>query len=86
MMIYPTWCYELRKLRESRGLRQQDVADGIGKSRSQYCAIEQARSVVNYKVLYDLARVFRLTMAQLVSMDAVHTKRNKKGRKEHAHG
>ena len=68
---YKEWTLRLRHLRERTNLRQEDIADKLHISRSQYNAIENARSIVNYNHLLDLAKAFRLPLAQMVTLKGV---------------
>lgn len=68
MVDYQRWTKRLKGLRRAHGLRQQDVASRIRLSRSQYCALENGKSIANYTHLYRLAKAFRITMAELVTV------------------
>lgn len=72
-MEYDIWVRKLKQLRTKRGMTQRDIAEQIHLSRSQYSAIENGLSVVNYKHLYNLSKVFRMTMADLVAMRDVRS-------------
>lgn len=72
-MEYDIWVRKLKTLRTKRQLTQREVAEQIHLSRSQYSAIENGLSVANYRHLYNLAKVFRITMADLVSMRDVRS-------------
>lgn len=67
-MEYDIWVRKLKTLRTKRQLTQRQVAEQMHLSRSQYSAIENGLSVVNYKHLYNMSKVFHMTMADLVSM------------------
>jgi len=79
-MEYEIWTEKLRALRESRDWRQQDVADRVPFSRSQYCAIENGKCVANYVHLYNLAKAFDLHLPELLAMVGVErsTKQKRK--------
>jgi transcriptional regulator with XRE-family HTH domain len=71
---YRDWGCKLQALREERGMRQEDVAAGMVSvgvliSRSQYSAIENGRSIVKYVHLVALAKVFRLSLATIVTLN-----------------
>jgi transcriptional regulator with XRE-family HTH domain len=50
---------ELRDKRLSKNLTQAEVAAGIQLSRAQYTAIEQGRSLLNWRHLHRLARFLK---------------------------
>jgi transcriptional regulator with XRE-family HTH domain len=52
---------ELRDKRLSNSLTQAQVAKGIQLSRAQYTAIEQGRSLLNWRHLYKLAKFHKTT-------------------------
>lgn len=68
-MTYETWTRRLRTLRTQKELRQEDVARGMRISRSQYSAIENAQSVVNYNHLLSLARVLHIPLTQMLTLE-----------------
>lgn len=70
-MKYETWVSKLRALRESRELRQEDVAKKIRISRSQYSAIESGQSIVNYNHLVALADAFNMTPSEIMALRGV---------------
>jgi len=72
-MEYDIWVRKLRALRNKKQLTQREVAERMHLSRSQYSAIENGLSLANYKHLYNLAKVFRMTMADLVTMRDVRS-------------
>jgi transcriptional regulator with XRE-family HTH domain len=57
-------------------MTQREVAQGINISRPHYSAIEQGRTMVNYKHLYNLAKFFRVRMGDLVTFSML--RRSKK--------
>jgi transcriptional regulator with XRE-family HTH domain len=59
----------LRTIRTQKELRQEDVAKGMRISRSQYSAIENAQSVVNFNHLLALSRVLRIPLAQMMTLE-----------------
>jgi len=70
---YNDWTCKLRALRTDRGLRQEDVIRrmfdiGLRLTRSQYAAIEGGRSVVKYVHLVALAKVFRVSLATMITL------------------
>ena len=67
-MTYDIWVRRLKKLRLTRGFTQRQVAERMHLSRTQYLCIENGYSVANYKHLYNLAKVFNITMAELITM------------------
>lgn len=52
---YKEFLDALRKKRKAKKLTQAQVATGIKLSRAQYTAIEQGRSLLNWKHLHKLA-------------------------------
>lgn len=68
-MTYETWTRRLRTIRTQKELRQEDVAKGMRISRSQYSAIENAQSVVNFNHLLALARVLRIPLTQMMTLE-----------------
>lgn len=62
------WAARLRALRLRQGWRQQDIAVHAGITRTQYCAIEQGRCIVNFVHLYKLSRAFGFTIAELLEL------------------
>lgn len=68
-MTYETWTRRLRTIRTQKELRQEDVAKGMRISRSQYSAIENAQSVVNFNHLLSLSRVLRIPLAQMMTLE-----------------
>lgn len=56
---YAKFLKDLRTLRVARGLTQATVAEGIQISRAQYTAIEQGRSLLNWRHLHRLACVLK---------------------------
>lgn len=71
-MSYELWARKLRTLREHNNLRQEDIAKKIRISRPHYCAIECARSVVNYNHLLALAKAFKLSLAEMVTLEHIN--------------
>lgn len=67
-MEHEIWCRGLRDYRIARGLTQEDVALALNISRSQYSSLENGRSVINYKQLYNMAKFFQMTMARLLTL------------------
>lgn len=55
VQAYEEFLKDLRKKRLSRGMTQAAVARGIKLSRAQYTAIEQGRSLLNWKHLHKLS-------------------------------
>ena len=62
------WASRLHALRLRLGWRQQDIAVHAGITRTQYCAIEQGRCIVNYVHLFKLAQAFGFTMGELLKL------------------
>lgn len=52
---YTLFLQDLRKKRLSKNLTQAQVAAGIQLSRAQYTAIEQGRSLLNWRHLHKLS-------------------------------
>jgi DNA-binding XRE family transcriptional regulator len=65
---YKRWCKRLRKLRLQRGWSQQQVANRLVYSRSQYAAIEYGRSMATYTQICQLALAFGIPLETLVSL------------------
>lgn len=57
----------LYTLRAQNSLTQAQVAWELGISRSQYTLIEQGRSMLNYDHLCSLAKVFRISLSELLN-------------------
>lgn len=70
-MEYEIWTRKLKALRLSLDLRQEDVAKKMRISRSQYSAIENGKSVANYKHLYNLAKALGMPLTDLISMPGI---------------
>lgn len=77
-MDYEVWTRKLKVLRLRRGWRQEDVVQKMPISRSQYSAIENGRSVVNYHHLLCLAKIFGMKLADFMSMKGVSLPRKKR--------
>lgn len=58
---YAALLKELRDTRLQKNLTQAQVATGIRLSRAQYTAIEQGRSMLNWRHLYRLAKYLKTT-------------------------
>lgn len=67
-MEYTLWTQKLKALRKNKGLRQQDIADKVTFSRSQYCAIENGDCIANYIHLYQLAKAFKMPLDEFIAM------------------
>ena len=55
----------LRKIRLEKGLKQGDVAAGVGMHKSSYCLLEQGKRALN---LYDMAKLsvfYDMTLSQM---------------------
>lgn len=70
-MEYEIWARKLKALRLSLDLRQEDVAKKMRISRSQYSAIENGKSIANYKHLYNLAKALGIPITDLLSMNGI---------------
>lgn len=70
-LTHKQWARKLRMLRESRELRQEDVANSIHISRPHYCALENAQAMINYDLLVALAKSFKMSMGEFMQMDGV---------------
>jgi transcriptional regulator with XRE-family HTH domain len=79
-MEYEIWTRKLRALRLSFDLRQEDVAKKMRISRSQYSAIENGKSVANYKHLYNLAKALGIPLTDLISMNGVRLRGTSNGK------
>ena len=69
---YQRWTTQLRQLRQERGWRQQDVARQVQFSRSQYCAIERGYCLATYLHLFKLAKVFGVSLPELMTLRPTH--------------
>lgn len=58
----------LRLVRQSRGFSQENVAEQLGMSASGYAKIERGESDIPLSRLEELAKVFEMTVPQLVSI------------------
>ena len=61
----------IRKLRNERGLTQQQVADYLGIDRSTYAYYESGRSKVNTDVIVKLAHFYQVRYAALLGPEPV---------------
>lgn len=59
----------IRKVREQKGLMQKEVANAVGVHPSNYSKIEKGEREPSIEVLDKLARLFGLTLDQLVHME-----------------
>ena len=55
----------LRQLRESRGFTQQDMADMLNLTQMAYCNYELGKREIPYKVLIDLADIYKVSLDYL---------------------
>jgi transcriptional regulator with XRE-family HTH domain len=79
---YEIWCRRLRQYRESLELTQEDVAFGIGISRSHYSSIEHGKTIINYAHEYNLAKYLGLTMEELIGFPMLRRKSRRKKTKK----
>ncbi len=56
----------IRKLREERTLRQEDVARVLGIGQPAYCALESGSTTVTAEALYKLAKFYGLSLDELL--------------------
>ena len=56
----------LMKIRKSKGLSQQDVADYLGISRQAYCNYENDKREASYETLLQLSEYFNVTVDELL--------------------
>ena len=59
----------IRKIREERGIKQQEIADLINMHRSNYSKIENDQREISVVALSKIARFFNLTVDQLINME-----------------
>ena len=60
----------LMKIRKSKGLSQQDVADYLGISRQAYCNYENDKREASYETLLHLSEYFNVTVDELLGRGA----------------
>ena len=60
----------LMKIRKSRGLSQQDVADYLGISRQAYCNYENDIREASYETLLQLSEYLNITVDELLGRGA----------------
>ena len=60
----------LMKIRKSKGLSQQDVADYLGISRQAYCNYENDKREASYETLLPLSEYFNVTVDELLGRGA----------------
>jgi transcriptional regulator with XRE-family HTH domain len=58
----------LRLVRQSRGFSQENVAEQLGMSASGYAKIERGETDIPLSRLEELAKVFDMTVPQLISL------------------
>jgi transcriptional regulator with XRE-family HTH domain len=58
----------IRRLREQRGVKQQEIADLIGMHRSNYSKIESGQREISIAALDKIASFFNVTLDELVHM------------------
>lgn len=59
---------QLRILRNSQGLTQENIANTLNLSTTAYARIERGETDIKFSVLLKLSKVYGLTPAQLLSM------------------
>jgi len=59
----------IKRLREQRGVKQNEIADLIGMHRSNYSKIENGQREISVAALDTIARHFSITLDELVHMD-----------------
>jgi transcriptional regulator with XRE-family HTH domain len=66
MDIYVKIGRKLKDLRETEGLKQSEVADKVGLTRSSIANIEQGRQKIQIDTLYDLAYLYKVSPIELL--------------------
>ena len=69
---------KLAKLRKSAGMRQQDLADQLGISRSLVASWEQGRNAISMPQAIELARVLGVDVPDFVPHDVYFSSREKR--------
>lgn len=59
---------QLRILRNSQGLTQENIANSLNFSTTAYARIERGQTDIKFSILLKLSKVYGLTPAQLLSM------------------
>ncbi len=59
----------IRKIREERSIKQQEIADLIGMHRSNYSKIENGQREISVEALTKIARLFNLTVDQIINFE-----------------
>lgn len=60
----------IKRIREEKGLKQQDVAELVSMHRSNYSKVESGQRELSIAALSKIAHYFGLTLDQLVNMDS----------------
>lgn len=58
----------LVKLRETRGLKQTEVADGLGFTKQHFSKYETNKNRINYSMLSSLAKYFNVDLTSFIEM------------------
>ena len=58
----------IKRLREQRGMKQNEIADLIGMHRSNYSKIESGQREISISALDKIAQYFNISLDQLVHM------------------
>ncbi len=59
----------IRKIREEKAVKQQEIADIIGMHRSNYSKIESGQRDISVEALDKIAKYFGMTIDQIISFD-----------------
>ena len=62
-------CQNIKKIREDKGMTQQQVAELISMHRSNYSKIETGQREISVDALNKIARYFGMTIDQIVNFD-----------------
>jgi len=60
---------EVRKIRQQKGLSQENVANEIGLSQSQYSRIEQGDCAVPYEKVTEISNVLKVSLMRLLKQE-----------------
>jgi transcriptional regulator with XRE-family HTH domain len=61
----------IKRIREERGLTQQQIADLVSMHRSNYSKIESGQRELSIAALNKVARYFNITLDELVNMESL---------------
>jgi transcriptional regulator with XRE-family HTH domain len=63
-----SWGGNIKRLREQRGMKQNEIADLIGMHRSNYSKIESGQREISIAAIDKIAKYFNISLDELVHM------------------